>query len=244
MKFKDLVTDIMNELTFSGAMPFKMPVKEVERIITNAKRYFYDYWRYALQKTHLIIPVEVFKNPNFEKQRGLFLPECIQYVTECEECKGTSIFGNIDRDFGDQKFVGSELFLTPFMGETIVYRLAMFSFLDISRNLTITTVSYDYNNGTHFLQLLGRTPKAPLHLAVSKKIEDEYLYDLELFQRYCRAKAKVRLHELISITDFQLPGGFKWNYTQLSAIAEKELEDIKNTIDNENVADYMFVENY
>lgn len=244
MTLKELETDVMNEITFSGAMPFKIPMKEVERVITNAKRYFYDYWRYGLEKTHIVIPHAVFCNELFEKQHGIFLPECIQYVTCCEECKGSSIFGTIDRDLGDQKFVGSELFLTPFMGEALVYRLAMFSFLDITRNLTITTLSYDYNNGSHFLRILGRAPKTDVHLAVSKRIEDEYLFNLEIFQRYVRAKAKIRVQEMLSIVDFNLPGNFKYNYSEMAKFAQDEMQKIEETIKGENVDDFMIMTQY
>lgn len=244
MTLKELETDVMNEITFSGALPFKLPIKELERIITNAKRYFYDYWRYGLEKTHIIIPLDVFKSPLYEKQHGIFLPECIQYVTACEECKGSSIFGSIDRDLGDQKFVGSELFLTPFMGEALVYRLAMFSFLDLTKNLTISTLSYDYNNGSHFLRILGRSPKVNVHLAVSKRVEDEYLYNLEIFQRYVRAKAKIRTQEMLSLLDFNLPGEFKYNYSEMANFAKEEMTKIEETIKGENVNDFIIMTNY
>jgi len=244
MTLKELKLDIIDEITFSGSLPFKIPEKEIERIINNARRYFYDYWRYALQKQHLILPHAIFTTPQFQRQRGIILPDCVQYVHECKECKGSSIFGSIDRDLGDQKFVGSELFLTPFMGEALVYRVAMFSFLDITKNLTIDTVAYDYNHTNHFLQILGRTPKVPLWLMVSKKVEDEFLFENELFQRYVRAKSKIRVHEMLSVVDFQLPGGFKYNYAEMSKVAHDELQVIKDTIEGENTPDFLIVENY
>ena len=244
MTLKELTQDIVDEITFSGAMPFKIPEKEIGRIINNAKKYFHDYWRYALQKNHLILPQSIFLTHQFMQQRGIFLPDCIQYVQECKEMKGSSIFGSIDRDLGDQKFIGSELFLTPFMGEALTYRIATFAFLDLTKNLTIDTIAYDYNHTTHYLQILGRTPKTNVYLQVAKKVDDQYLFSNELFQRYVRAKAKIRTHEMLSSTDFKLPGGFKYNYTEMSALAKSELEIIYKTIDDENTPDFLIMENY
>jgi hypothetical protein len=245
MLHKELVKDIIDEVTFSGALPYKIPDKEVDRVITNAKNYFYDYWRYALQKKNLVIPKSVFQHPSFATHRGIVLPDCVKYVHDLKELKGNSIFGSIDRDLGDQKFVGSELFMTPFIGESLVYRVAMFSFLDITKNLTLDTIAFDYNHSTHFLQILGRTPRVDVYMMVSKKIDDAYLYENELFQRYVRAKAKIRTNEMLSFMgDFQLPGSFKLNYSAIAKGAEDELAEIKKTIEEENTPDFIFMEHY
>ena len=244
MTTHELVKDIMDEITFSGALPFKIPTREIERIINISKLYFYDYWRYALQKQHLVLPQKLFLDKNFGKQRGIILPDCVRYVHECKEIKGSSIFGSIDRDLGDQKFVGSELFMTPFVGEALVYRVAMFSFLDVTKNLTIDTIAYDYNHTNHYLQILGRTPKTDVYLMISKTMEDQYLYTNELFQRYVRAKAKIRVHEMLSIVNFKLPGGFQYNYQEMSTIAKSDLQKIEDTIASENTPDFLIIENY
>jgi hypothetical protein len=244
MTEQELVNDIIAEITFSGSLPFKMPQKELSRIIVNAKRYFWDYWRYSLQTQHVVIPRKVFYETAFTRQRGIVMPDCVQYICECKEVKSSSIFGTIDRDFGDQKFIGSELFLTPFMGEALTYRLATFSFLDITKNLTINTVAYDYNNSTHFLQILGRTPKADLYLKVWKKIDDERLFENELFQRYVRAKAKIRTHEMLSVVGFKLPGNFTYNYSEMKSEADKEINEVQRIISDENTPDFLILENY
>ena len=66
-----------------------------------------------------------------EKFRQIQLPDCVQFVVDLKEAKGSSIFATIDRDFAEQKFIGSEIYLTPFIGESIMYRTVIFSFLDI-----------------------------------------------------------------------------------------------------------------
>jgi hypothetical protein len=236
----DLITDIQNELTFAKALPYALPEQEIIRIITIAERYFYDNWRHAVEPRYLLLPKDVFSNALFKKDRTIRLPDCVQFVHQVREAKGGSMFGTMDQDFADNKFIGSEIFLTPFIGESIMYRTVLFSFLDLTKAFTIDTLAYDYNKNTKKLAILGRTPVAPAVLQVMKKIESEELYEDELFQRYVRAKAKIRLGDLLTSFDFNLPGGVKVNYTTLVTKADAELASVMEMMKGENSADWMF----
>ena len=240
----DLLIDIQNELTFAKALPYALPEQEIIRIVTIAERYFYDNWRHAVEPRYLLLPKDVFTNALFKKDRAIRLPDCVQFVHQVREAKGGSIFGTMDQDFADNKFIGSEIFLTPFIGESIMYRTILFSFLDLAKGFTIDTLAYDYNKNTKKLAILGRTPLAPTVLQVMKKIESEELYEDELFQRYVRAKAKIRLGDLLTSFDFNLPGGVKVNYATFVTKAEAELATIMEMMKGENSADWMFFVNF
>ena len=158
------------------------------------------------------------------------------------EPRGASIFGSIDRDFSENKFVGSEIFLTPFIGESIMYRTILFSFLDLTKGFVLDTFAYNYNRNTRDLIVLGRNPIANgAVLEVAKKIELEDLYNDELFQRYVRAKAKLRLGELLTSFDYNLPGGVKVNYNNLVTRAEAEMTAVMEMMKGENTSDWMFL---
>jgi hypothetical protein len=240
----DLITDIQNELTFAKALPYALPEQEIIRIITIAERYFYDNWRHAVEPRYLLLPKDVFSNALFKKDRTIRLPDCVQFVHQVREAKGGSMFGTMDQDFADNKFIGSEIFLTPFIGESIMYRTILFSFLDLAKGFTIDTLAYDYNKNTKKLAILGRTPVAPAVLQVMKKIEPDELYEDELFQRYVRAKAKIRLGDLLTSFDFNLPGGVKVNYTTLVTKADAELVSVMDMMKGENSADWMYFVNF
>mgnify|MGYP003341143010 CR=1 FL=1 len=147
----ELILDIQNEMTFAKALPYSIPEQEIVRIITIAEKYFYDNWRHAIEPRYLLLPKDVFTNALFKKERAIQMPDCVQFVHQVREAKGGSMFGTIDRDFADNKFIGSEIFLTPFIGESLMYRTVLFSFLDISKNFTIDTLAYDYNKNTRKL---------------------------------------------------------------------------------------------
>ena len=241
MTEKELIEDINDDITFSGSLPYGLPEKEIKRIITNDSRYFWDNWKHAVESKYLLLPTELFSNPSFKKMRQIQLPDCVQFVVDFKEAKGGSIFATIDRDFAEQKFIGSEIFLTPFIGESIMYRTVMFSFLDLTKSMLLDTIAYDYNKNTKLLGVIGRTPATSAVLRVFTKIESSKLFEDELFQRYVRAHAKVRLSHMLQTFNYNLPGGVTVNYQNIVVAAEKEMEDVKAMMKGENTTDWMFL---
>ena len=241
MSEQELIEDINNEITYSGMLPYSLPEKELKRIIENDSRYFYDNWRHAVEPRYLLLPTEMFNTDQFKLHRTIQMPDCVQFVIDLKEAKGASIFATIDRDFSEQKFIGSEVYLTPFMGESIMYRTIMFSFLDLTRGLILDTIAYDYNRNTNSLGVVGRTPKVNAVAKVLKKIDKDKLFEDELFQRYVRAHSKVRLAHMLQTFNYQLPGDVSINYQNMVTTAEKEMEEVKAMMKGENTTDWMLL---
>lgn len=239
----ELLEDIKDEITFSGMLPYSLPEKELKRILDIDARYFYDNWRHAVESQYILIPTSVFSHPQFKKKRQIQLPDCVQFVVDLKEAKGASIFATIDRDFSEQKFIGSEVYLTPFMGESIMYRTIMFSFLDLTRGLIVDTIAYDFNKNTKSLGFIGRTPKVAAVARVYKKLDRDELYEDELYQRHVRAHAKVRLSHMLQTFNYTLPGDVTINYQNIVTTAEKEMEEVKAMIKGENTTDWMYLYN-
>ena len=244
MSEREFIEDIKNEITFSGALPYSLPEKEITRIITNDTKYFWDNWRHAVEAKYLLLPIELFQNPTFRKFRQIQLPECVQFVVEFKEAKGGSIFATIDRDFSEQKFIGSEIYLTPFIGESIMYRTVIFSFLDLTKSMMLDTIAYDYNKNTKLLGVLGRTPATSAVLRIWKKVEQEKLFEDEMFQRYVRAHAKVRLAHMLQTFNYTLPGDVTVNYQNITTTAEKEMEAVTTMMKGENTPDWFFLTHF
>lgn len=239
-----MLNDMRRELTFAKALPFSLPDEELRYILTIASRFFYDNWKYAVQDSYIMLPLDLFKSEQFRKHRKIIMPECVQFVTGLKEIKNGSIFGSIDADFSDNKYIGSEIFLTPFMGESIVYRTAVFSFLDLTKNLVLDTISYDYNKNSHELFVKGHDPRMPVVCMAKKKLDIEHLYNDELFQRYARAKAKMRLADMLQTFDFQMPGNIKLNVQAITTSANKEMDDIIKQISSETLPNFMLFDRY
>jgi hypothetical protein len=237
----ELIEDINNEITYSGALPYSLPKKEIQRIIEIDTRFFYDNWRHAVESKYLLLPTELFNNTTFRKFRQIQLPECVQFVVDFKEAKGGSIFATIDRDFAENKFIGSEIYLTPFIGESIMYRTVLFSFLDLTKSLMIDSIAYDYNKNTKLLGVVGRTPKTAAVIKVWKKIDKDKLFEDELFQRYVRAHSKVRLAHMLQTFNYTLPGDITLNYQSIVATAEKEMEKVETMMKGENTPDWIYL---
>jgi hypothetical protein len=241
MTEQQLIQDITDEITFSGALPYSLPEKEIKRIIEIDSRYFWDNWRYAVESRYLLLPQELFKTPQFNKTRQLQLPDCVQFVIDFKEAKGSSIFATIDRDFAEQKFIGSEIYLTPFIGESIMYRTVIFSFLDLTRGMILDTIAYDYNKNTKMLGVVGRTPQTAAVARIYKKLDQDKLFEDEMFQRYVRAHAKVRLAHMLQTFNYTLPGDITVNYQNIVTTAEAEMTAVKEMMKTENTADWMYL---
>jgi hypothetical protein len=237
----ELISDINDEITFSGMLPYSLPDKEIKRIINIDADYFYDNWRHAVEPKYIMLPNELFKSAEFKANREIILPDCVQFCTDVKEAKGGSIFATIDRDFAESKFIGSEIYLTPFMGESIMYRTIMFSFLDLTRGMILDTIAYDFNKNTKKLGILGHTPKVAAVATVLKKIELHELFNDELYLRHVRAHAKVRLSHMLQTFNYQLPGDITINYANMVTTAEKEMEDVKTMLKGENTTDWMLM---
>jgi len=240
----ELIEDINNEITFSGALPYSLPQKELQRILTNDTRFFWDNWRHAVESKYLLLPLELFQSQYFKKMRQIQLPDCVQFVVDFKEAKGGSLFATLDRDFAEQKFIGSEIYLTPFVGESIMYRTVIFSFLDLTKSMMIDTIAYDFNKNSKRLGVIGRTPATAAVVRIWKRLEPESLYDDEMFQRYVRAHAKVRLAHMLQSFGFTLPGDVTINYTNMVTTAEKEMADVVTMMKGENTTDWLYLAHY
>lgn len=243
MTEQELIVDINEEITFSGMLPYSLPEKEIKRQLEIGSRYFFDNWRHAVEPRYMAIPKEIFKSPQFKKIRQIQLPDCVQFVTECKEPTGGSIFGTIDRDFSESKFIGSEVFLTPFIGESLMYRTVIFSFLDLTRAFVLNTLAYDYNKNTKLLTIIGRTPRIDAIIRFYKKIEKDKLYEDEIFQRWVRAKCKVRLAHMLQTFKYTLPGNVAISYESITTTAEAEMKEIEAMMKGENTSDWIYLYN-
>lgn len=242
MTLEEMVQDVQQELTFSKGLPFQLNETEIKRVIRIAEKFFYDNWRYATEQKYMLLPIELFNAPIFSKSRMIKMPECVQFVTGLRELKHGSVFGTIDRDFSDMKFLGSEMFLTPFVGDSLVYRTVMFSFIDLTKQFTIETIAYGYNKNTKCLDIHGRNPKFDVVAIVEKKIDACYLYEDELYQRYVRAKAKMRLAEQLQVFNFNLPGDVTLNIQNLGDKAKDEMEKVEAMLKGENNMNFIIID--
>jgi hypothetical protein len=234
-----LIQEIQAEITQSCALPYGLPETEIKRIIKVAKEYFWQNYQYAVEARYIGIPREIFDHPDFLSNRVIQMPDCVVSVYELRESSGFGFLGNPDRDFSDSKLLGSEIFLSPFQGDNLVYRTAMYSYFDLAKAFLLETVAYDWNRNTKRITVLGRNPFRDCITRCLIKIPEDTLYDDELFRRYCYAKAKIHLGRTTQLFNYNLPGGVTINFSAIKEDGQAELDLILKQIDDENQPDWF-----
>ncbi len=260
MTQEELVQEIEDALNFSCALPYSLNGTEIERIIKRAKAWFYDNYQYAVEDRVFVITNNIFAHQEFRRTRQIVLPPSIIGVYEVRELGGYGISGTPDRDFGDSKLLGSELLLSPFMGDNMVYRTVMYSYFDLSKAYQLNTFAYKYNKNTKALTILGRDPNRSgmggsqsaqlaqgfngtggmdVSVRCHVAIPDEYLFDDELFVRYCIAKSKIALSQMLGVFTYNLPGGVTINAGEIGNQGNTELQEVMDMINGENTPSYF-----
>lgn len=254
MTLEELVQEIKDDLSASCSLPYNLNDDEIHRIIRRAKLYMYDNYQYAAEERVFILANNLFGHEEFRRTRQIKLPEKIVSVYDVREVNGMGIAGTPDRDFGDSKLLGSELLLSPFTGDNLVYRTVMYSYFDLAQAYLLPTFAFKFNKNNKKLTILGRDPNRSgtggvgtgynqngMDVAVRCfiAIDDYELYDDELFVRYCLAKAKISLSRVLSAFDYNLPGGVRVNTSELRSDGERELQEVMDMINGENTPSYF-----
>ena len=159
----ELVEIINQDITISGSMDLNVSKKEIERIVEQEKRYAYRKWRDAVEVQYAIMNPAAFQTKDFKSSRSIQLPECVWGINEFSEVKdGARFFGINDMDLTMDKVFGSDLFLSPFSSDIIATRTITWSWYDLAKSFTLTKIQFRFNQNTHRITVVGRTPNHPV----------------------------------------------------------------------------------
>jgi hypothetical protein len=241
MTKNELVQVVQRELDSSFALPAQIQPEEIERIIEQEKFWFYENYRDAVETQYYIIQVGQFNDPDFRANRTILMPECVVSVFEVKEVTGAGLLGTIDRDFADNKLIASEIYLSPFLGDGLVYRIAQYQFYDLTKAFFLDLIRFDFNRRTKKLKIMGRNPRRDVFIQSYVSIPDDKLFDDYYFMRMITAKSKLSLARQLSFFDFNLMGGIKINVSDLRSEAQAEIDKILQDIKDQDSPDYFMV---
>lgn len=250
-----LISNVNSELTSACMIPITIPKKEVVRIITEAKKWFYKNYEDSVQEGYYVIPRSTFTTDLFKAKREIPLPPArpdgAGYIVGVNELTQAGEFligsGNngfsLDADFTLDKFIFANAYAlgggTTVLGENLMYYVANENLFDMARQVLNSKVSYNYNRLNRILKIQGETPKHNCVLSVYESITDCALYSDEIFHRYVVAKCKTQLGTMLMTFSYQMPGNVTLNADMIRDAGQEELDGIKEEIKGDEGVDYF-----
>jgi len=235
---EQLIDIVQQDLTISGMLPKVIPDIEIKRLIKEfALEWFYKNYQFAVQKIYYFLPYDILKSDLYTKYKYLILPEEIENVVEMKFIDNPHMWRiGIQAPYLSINLgVTNQPFLTSFVttaGELAQYRSVISSFSDEINKLSLERVKFNYNHLNKRLNLLGEISKSMI-LECWCRIEEEELFDFQLFKEYVIGLSKKKTGELLGRFTFEMPGNFQYNSGDIISDGQAMIENVTTKIKEE-----------
>ena len=238
---EQLIDIVQSDLTLSGLFPKVLPDTEIFRIVKeHALEWFYKNYQFSVMKSYYYMKKDCLLTEQYTKFRYFVLPEEVESIVRIVKIDDPSLFqlGIQAPHLSINLGVTNQPFLTSFVttaGDLAVYRSVISAFSDELNKMTKNTLKFDYNHVNKRLHLLTEV-STDLVFDVYLRIEQEELFDYQLFKDYVIGMSRVRLGEAIGRFSFNMPGNFQYNasdiITQGQDLLDKTIEEVKGQSPN------------
>jgi hypothetical protein len=244
--FEQLIDIVQQDLTFSGSLPKVLPDQEVKRMIREiCLEWFYKNYQFAVQKFYYFIKYDKLTRETYTAFQYFQLPEEVENITKIVKLEDTSLFRlgiqapNLSINLG----VTNQPFLTSFVttaGDLALYRSTISYFADEINKLTKNTIAHNYNHINKRLHFLSSIPdQSNLMLECWVRIQEEELFDFEMFKRFVIGTCRSRMGELIGRFNFNMPGNFTYNANDIISQGKEMVEEVKTYIKEQSTTSWF-----
>jgi len=242
MTQEEFIANVQQELSVACALPFTVPVPEIQRIIKYSADWFYKKYEDAVEERYYFISTDWFKTDQFKRDRTITMPDCVFSIWSLKKLKedfARSMSFDGTADFGIERLFLSDSVSIGQGTENLMYYTLNLYWLDVASHIINHTISFNYNRNSHRLFISGQTPDRDCVAAVYAKIPLEHLMKDEIFYRYVVAKCKIQLSRILGTFNFNLPGNIQINYDLIRSEGQDEVTKIEEEIKSDEGMDFF-----
>lgn len=240
MTLDHFIKQVNDELSQDCQIPFNIPKKSLYRTIDWAKKWFYRNYEYAIEEAYIYLKSDIYNTTDFKLDRSVCLDANVIDVHGVYQIGGSGLTG----DFSFDRLIQQDILRVQNMMGTNAYQLDYYVIAnmhyDSMKQYLSHPISFEYNINNHKFRLMGASPNTPLVLLINRAIEDQDLFEDELFFRYIMAQVKINLGRIIGTVNMPLVGNATIDYDSLKGDGKEELENIKTEIKENEGSDYFF----
>lgn len=243
---EQLIDVVQQDLTFSGMFDKVLPDTEIYRIVKeHALEFFYKNYQFSLIKSYYWMSKSCLQTEQYTKFKYFIMPEEIENIVRIVKVDDPSLFrlGIQAPHLSINLGVTNQPFLTSFVttaGDLAVYRSIISAFSDEINKMTKNTLKYEFNHVSKRLHILTAVD-TDLVFDVYIRIEQEELFDYQLFKDYVIGLSRVRLGEALGRFTFQMPGNFQYNAGDMIAQGEKLVDSVREKIKGQTNSGWFFM---
>lgn len=246
---------IIQELTQSCALNVPIPASAIPNLILQAAQFFWENDDQSIEERYYCLPYRnIMKcGPN----RIVKLPPQIISVFGVYKLTDNFNYG-VMGDFSLERMIlnnsalaggagGLGGSLTDVFGSGLGYNLkdvmAALYEVDTYKYMFDAPITYNFNQFSHELVILGDMGHSDLLLQVFKRLKIQDLYKSYYFFRYCVCLGLRSMATIMGTYEFKLPGGITLNYSVWRDQAEQEMQSIYEWMMSNHSPDYFFNSN-
>lgn len=246
LTIEEFIDLIQQELTIGCALTKTLPDSEIRRFVeTIGSKWFYQNYQYALSKMYYFVDKKAFETEEYTRYKYITLPCEIENIVHIYQVRGESLLQlginspNLSINLGvtNQPYLSS--YVTT-IGELGVYKTMIDSLSDMLNQMNLYTTKFHYNSMLNRLNVLTGI-KHNLILEVYAHVPLENLMSDPYFQKYTIGWAKKQLGNLMGRFDYTLPGGVKFNYSDLVSQGTEEMKEVEEEIKNMSQVAFFYM---
>jgi hypothetical protein len=243
---EEFIDLIQSDVTVGGALPKNLPDHSIRQFVeTRAAKWFWQNYQYAVSKMYYLINKEVFQTEEYTNYKYLELPCEIQSITWIYKLSNQNLLQlginvpNLSVNLGvtNQPYLSS--YVTT-IGELGIYKTQIDSMADMLNQLNLYTTKFHFNQITHRLNILTNVEhhlvlEAYVNIPLENLMADHY------FLRYCTGWAKMQQGRMLGHFDFTLPGGIKYNSSELVSDGKEEMQKVEEELKNMSTSSFIIM---